>query len=283
LGGWGAGGGGGGGYSPIFQETIAATRVHRYATWHAARCGPSVWFPTHKIKEEKRGAARVRNTERLQSRQKNLFKQGPPKTTSNTGVCACVCVCVCVFPLRFGRPLQHPESASTLRLPRRRSERGPAAHTHAHAHSPCRIRELPSATHTHTHTHTHAHTHTHTHTHARTHTHTHTHQTTAFILLFSFIYQPEWILIVLNRAFTTQMLFRGPRSTPTHVFPHDTHTHTHTQAVRNTHTYTQKCTNDRRYIKAGILDIPVKPSGVIPPPPPPNPCDLSPVLTVRGV
>ena len=50
-------------------------------------------------------------------------------------------------------------------------------------------------------------------------------------------YKPEWILIVLNRAFTTQMLFRGLESTPTHVFPKqntNTHTHTHTEMLKQT-------------------------------------------------
>lgn len=184
-------------------------------------CGASILFRTglfpsqlancQKIKEEtqQKESGKHRATSKLE---KNFFKHGSPKTTSNTGggeqgeggswagfmcahvrgrACECACIttwhqvaemhlgyaapspsaekkkrlsariksleCVCVSS-RSGRPLQHPESTSAQRLPRRRSEGGPAAHTHAHAYSPRRIRAPITQVHSHTQTHTSNHT-----------------------------------------------------------------------------------------------------------------------------
>lgn len=47
---------------------------------------------------------------------------------------------------------------------------------------------------------------------AQSHTHMKPHNSCCFI-----VYKPEWVLIVLNRAFTTQMLFLGLRVHP-HMF-----------------------------------------------------------------
>ena len=90
------------------------------------------------------------------------------------------------------------------------------AHTHAHAYSPRRIRAPIMVV----------------------HTNTHTNQTEHFVLFFFFlhVYKLEWILIVLNRAFTKQMLFLGLTVHPHMISPmmhiYTVHRHTNAQNKR---------------------------------------------------
>ena len=78
--------------------------------------------------------------------------------------------------------------------------------------------------------------------HLRTCTHIHghikPHTSCTFI-----VYKTEWILIVLNRAFTTQMLFRGLRVHPHAVSPmmhtQKQYKHTHRNAQTNSNTLKQ--------------------------------------------
>ena len=156
----------------------------------------------------------------------------------------CVCVCVCVFLLVLGGPLQHPKSTSATAAAKETIRGWPCSPHNTLTHTHPAASGLPSekSAQPHTHSHTHAHTHIEPHT------------SCSFI-----VYHPEWILIVLNRAFTTQMLFLGLGVHP-HTFSPMAQT---SCANTQTHTRTEDCTKKRCYIKTDIFDIPVKPSGII--------------------
>ncbi len=124
----------------------------------------------------------------------------------------CLCMCVCVFLLILGdlfstqRALQHSGCQGD-------DQRVAPQPTHTLTHTHPAASGLPSCKRSATHMHTQAHTSLHT--------------SRSFI-----VYKPEWILIVLNRAFTTQMLFLGlsvhPHTFSPMIHTSSQHTHTHT-------------------------------------------------------